>query len=293
MNTLGNHIAIRRTKYLSELKKSIPVVIWHPQRGTDHSKGIWAPEMHYLQGKWYMYFTATDGPDADRRMNVLESDSQNPIAPSSWTYKGQLAATPNLWAIDGTILKYHNQLYMIWSGWRGKDASNSGHQQLYIAKMKNPWTLEGRRVMISEPTYDWEKHGDVNEGPEILKNKAGRVFLIYSASGCWTDHYALGRMDLKQGGDPMNPNDWTKYPHPVFSTDAASHAYATGHNGFFKSPDGTENWIIYHANPRPGQGCDGHRSPRIQKFTWNEDGTPDFGRPVDINTPIPVPSRGE
>jgi GH43 family beta-xylosidase len=292
MNTLGNRIAIHRTKHLSELDKTTPIVIWRPPLGTNHSKGIWAPEMHYLQGKWYMYFAATSGEDAKRRMNVLESNSQNPIKPGSWSYKSQLIAKPDLWAIDGTILKYENQLYMIWSGWKGKASSNSGHQQLYIAKMENPWTLKGKRVMISEPTYPWEKHGDVNEGPEILKNSEGKVFLIYSASGCWTDHYSLGMLSLKEGGDPMNPNDWTKYSKPVFSTYAASNAYGTGHCSFFKSPDGTENWIIYHANPQPHQRCDGHRSPRIQKFTWHANGTPNFGRPVPINTPIVKPSGG-
>jgi GH43 family beta-xylosidase len=117
----------------------------------------------------------------------------------------------------------------------------------------------------------------------------GKLFLTFSASGCWTDSYSLGLLSLKDGGDPMAPADWSKSPAPVFSTVAQNGAYAPGHNGFFKSRDGRENWIIYHANSQSGQGCGDARNPRMQQFTWNTDGSPDFGSPVKINTPIHKP----
>jgi GH43 family beta-xylosidase len=219
---------------------------------------------------------------------VLENRSKDPTT-GSWTDKGRIAdPEADHFAIDGTVFKYHKDHYLLWKGHASTTDNTSG---IYIARMKNPWTLGSARVLITTPTYAWE--GRVNEGPEILKNKKGQVFLIFSAMGCGTDNYKLGMVTLKKGGDPLNPSDWTKDNEPLFTKYPAHHAYGPGHNGFFKSPDGTENWIIYHANPKSGQGCDGHRSPRIQKFTWNEDGTPNFGRPVDINTPIPVPSRGE
>ncbi len=156
--------------------------------------------------------------------------------------------------------------------------------------MTDPWTIEGERVMISEPTYSWEKNGLVNEGPQILRNDEEDVFLIYSASGCWTDDYTLGMLTLNEGGDPLNPEDWVKKPEPVFSKKPENNAYGPGHNSFFKSPDGTEDWIIYHANPLSGQGCGGNRSTRIQQFSWTSDGEPYFGEPVKINTPIQRPS---
>ncbi|MEJ7661106.1 MAG: family 43 glycosylhydrolase [Hymenobacter sp.] len=62
-------------------------------------------------------------------------------------------------------------------------------------------------------------------------------------------------------------------------------AYGPGHNGFFKSKDGSEDWLVYHANNLVGQGCGDSRNPRIQKFTWNADDTPNFGTPVAINKP--------
>jgi len=97
-------------------------------------------------------------------------------------------------------------------------------------------------------------------------------------------------LETSVGANLLNPKSWHKAPRPVFSSLPAAHAYGAGHNSFFKSPDGREDWILYHANPEPHQGCDGHRSPRAQPFTWNSDGTPNFGVPVSIDTPIPKPS---
>jgi GH43 family beta-xylosidase len=118
----------------------------------------------------------------------------------------------------------------------------------------------------------------------------GRHFLIYSANGCWTDFYSLGMLEAPASADLLKPDGWKKYPQPVFVYSPEGHAYAPGHNGFFESPDSREDWIIYHANSEPGQGCGGHRSPRIQRFEWNADGAPAFGKPIATGTPLAPPS---
>src|SRR6185436_8457874 len=106
----------------------------------------------------------------------------------------------------------------------------------------------------------------------------------------WTDSYGIGLLTLKRGGDPMKPADWIKSSAPVFSTEAGNGAFGPGHNSFFKSRDGKQDWIVYHANPMAGQGCGNARNPRMQRFTWRPDGTPDFGIPVKINIPLSKPS---
>jgi len=287
-HTLGNRIALWKTTKMSELKSAIVQNIWTAPASGDGSKNIWAPEVHFLNNKWYAYYAADDGNNANHRMYVLENPSPDPVS-GSWTAKGKISDATNKWAIDGTVFENGSELYFIWSGWEG---DVDVKQNLYIAKMQNPWTIEGERVMISTPTFEWEKLGspDVNEGPGILKNSAGRVFLTYSASGCWNDDYAIGLLTLKDGGDPMVASNWTKTPTPVFTKNPSGGAFGPGHNSFFKSSDGTEDWILYHANPLSGQGCGNSRSPRAQKFTWNADGTPSFGQPVAIGAAIKKPS---
>jgi GH43 family beta-xylosidase len=297
-NTSGSRLILRKAKNLDDLKTSVQKTIWTPPAGTSYSQEIWAPELHFIQGKWYMYFAADEGSNKNHRMYVVENPSPDPME-GTWEFKGKVSDPSDKWAIDGSVFEYSGKMYMIWSGWEG---DVDGQQNIYIALMKNPWTIEGERIRISAPEYDWEKigelnrveipHVNVNEGPVALLNK-GKIFLIYSASGCWTDAYCLGMLTFKGKGTLLDPSSWIKNPDPVFRQKPASGVYGPGHNSFFTSPDGTENWILYHANPETGQGCGRFRSPRAQKFTWKQDGSPDFGEPLSTDIPIEIPSEGK
>jgi GH43 family beta-xylosidase len=309
MNSTGNSLVIRKTRSLAQLGAGERKVVWRPPAAGPYSHDLWAPELHHLRGKWYIYFAADAGANLTHRIWVVENSSADPLE-GQWVFKGKVADPSDRWAIDATVFEDSGRLYMVWSGWQ---ADVNGVQSLYIAELSDPWTVKGRRVRISTPEYPWEKigdrsmqrdaeenpgantaeplHIDVNEGPEILRH-GSRIFLVYSASACWTDFYELGMLAATSGRDLLDPANWKKSPLPVFWQSPAAHAYGPGHNSFFQSPDGKQNWILYHANPEPNQGCGGHRSPRAQPFTWNSDGTPDFGRPVSISTPIPAPSGG-
>lgn len=296
-NSLQNKLVIWKTRNLANLASAQKKTVWVPPANTMHSKELWAPELHYLNKKWYMYYAADDGDNNHHRLYVLENASADPMQ-GTWEFKGKLSDATDKWAIDGSVFTHKGQLYLIWAGWEG---DQNGQQDLYIAKMKNPWTIAGKRVKISSPLYDWEKYGDlhdagnpphvnVNEGPEVLRH-GDKLYLIYSASGCWTDFYALGMLTASAKSNLLDPASWKKSAVPVFKKSEENGVYAPGHNSFFKSPDGTEDWIIYHANSKPGQGCGGYRSPRMQKFSWNKDGSPNFGVPVKENTALAIPSQ--
>ncbi len=288
MHTLGNRVAIWKTKNMSKLGTATITTIFSAAPGTPNSSNVWAPEMHWIDGKWYVYYTAGSGADSTQRLWVLENSNADPTT-GTWVDKGKIAVTDaDFWSIDGSMFEANGNKYFIWSGRPNAAIQN---QNIYIAKMSNPWTLESPAVMLSKPELGWELNGGpVNEGPEILKNSNGKTFLIYSASGCWTDDYALGQLTLADGTDPLVASNWTKASQPVFVKQPQNKAYGPGHNAFFKSPDGTEDWIIYHANNNTGEGCGVARNIRIQKFTWNTNGTPNFGTAVKTLTALPVPA---
>ena len=119
--------------------------------------------------------------------------------------------------------------------------------------------------------------------------KDGRIFLIYSASDTGTPDYCLGMLTAEANADLLKPESWVKSPTPVFSRLDAAGVFAPGHNGFFKSPDGREDWIVYHAKTTSDYTYGG-RNTRVQPFTWNPDGTPHFGDPLPLNAVLEEPS---
>ena len=222
-NSTGHNITLWKTKNIVDLKSAEKKIVWTPPATGAFSKEIWAPEIHYLQGKWYVYFAADSGNNVDHRMYVIENASRDPLR-GKWVMKGELNLPENKWAIDASVFENKGKLYVIWSGWKGDE---NGEQDIFIAQLENPWTAEGRRTLISAPTYQWETNGDlnnpndvkhvsVNEGPEILKH-GDKIFLIYSASGCWTDYYALGMLTASIDANLLNASSWQKTDHPVLN----------------------------------------------------------------------------
>ncbi|MEI9943328.1 MAG: glycoside hydrolase family 43 protein [Chitinophagaceae bacterium] len=299
MNTTGNDLKLWRTKNLGQLATAEVKTIYKPEENKLYSKQLWAPEIHFLDKKWYVYFAADDGNNLHHRMWVLENVNEDPFA-GDWILKGKLTDPGDHWAIDLTVIDYKGKRYAAWSGWENY---NNVQQNIYIAELENPWTMKGDRILVSEPAHDWELHGAVplewqkntgeppvlrvNEGPEFLE-KNGKLFIIYSANACWLD-YNLGMLSFNGSGDILAAKNWKKHPQPVFAQSATNNVFAPGHNSFFKSPDGKEDWILYHANPTATDGCGNKRAPHMQKFSWNADGTPNFGSPVS-KKPLPLPS---
>ncbi len=279
-------IDIRKSPTIAGLKAAKPVRVWN---GDDPSRccNIWAPEFHLLDGpngpRWYLYYVAgRSGTNYDyQRSYVLESAGTDPLGP--YTFKGQLLDA-STWAIDPSVLSLDGKLYFLYSSWSG------AYQSLYITAMINPWTTTGNRVLISKPTNPWEQQNgsNVNEGPEVLQ-RGGKTFIAFSASGCNGPDYKLGLLTLT-GSNPLDASAWSKSAGPVFQRNDSASVFGPGHNGFFVSPDGTEDWIIYHAQSSVTGGCDNNRTSRAQKITWNADGTPNFGTPVSTATALAVPS---
>ncbi|MFD1139975.1 glycoside hydrolase family 43 protein [Larkinella insperata] len=290
MHTTGNNLRIYKTRNISRLASATPVTVWTPPATGPNNRDIWAPELHHINGKWYIYYAAdNNGVDATHRMFVLENASADPTT-GTWIDRGQLNLPENKWAIDGTVVRLNGQLVYAWSGWEN---DLGGSQNIYICKLTNPYTAEGSRVRVSTPELTWEKQGfGVNEGPQFLVH-GGKVFIVYSASFCGTDQYALGQLSADTTANLVAQTAWTKSPNPVFGPYASGTTYGVGHNSFFTAP-GTagapEYWLVYHANPAPGQGCADFRSARMQPFGWKADGSPDFGSPVSLNEYIKRPS---
>ena len=113
-HTLGNRIGLWKTKSLTALQNATYKTIYTPPPGTAQSKELWAPEVMFLQGKWYAYYAADDGNNNHHRLYVLENASPDPMQ-GEWVPKGQISDATNKWEIDGDVAKF-----MVNSSWFGR-----------------------------------------------------------------------------------------------------------------------------------------------------------------------------
>jgi GH43 family beta-xylosidase len=285
-------IELRRATTIQGLATAEPKVIWRRHESGPMSHHIWAPEIHFIDGKWYVYFAAGRAEAIwEIRMYALENAAANPLD-GGWTEKGQIKTDWESFSLDATSFEHRGTRYLVWAQ---KDPSIQGNTNLYIAAMENPWTIRSPQVMISKPEFAWEQVGYwVNEGAAVLKRN-GRIFMTYSGSA--TDrNYCMGLLTASEDADLLDPKSWTKSPVPVFASSEQTGQWGPGHNSFTTTADGKDDVLIYHArNYRdiPGNPLrNPDRHTRAQRIAWAEDGTPVFGVPVpDGTTPDPVRPR--
>ncbi|WP_086823341.1 family 43 glycosylhydrolase [Allokutzneria sp. NRRL B-24872] len=278
-------IVIRQASTVEGLRTATPHVVWrNPACPAVACKEIWAPELQRIGDRWWIFFTGQDGSGGHtHRMYALRSTTSE--ITSRYDFLGEQKLPGDTWAIDGVYLTHQGKDYYLWSGWESQSANRVQH--LYIARMQDPMTPIGDRVRISSPTQPWETLPNglgilINEGPQPIVAPNGRLSVVYSANGSFTNDYCLGRLTLD--GDPMNPAAWTKSGGSVFS--GVHTATSPGHHGFVTI--GGSPWIVYHANMDPGTGWPG-RSVRIQPMSFDAAGLPVLGVPTYIHQGIPLP----
>lgn len=236
----NDKIYLSHSKNLESLDTSIEIIVYNNE---ENLKNLWAPELHIIDGKCYIYVAGDDGFNENHRMYVLYNDSDDPL--KEYKNHGIISDKSNKWAIDGTILSYKNDLYFVWSGC---EKGIHHKQELFIAKMDGPFQICSEKVLISSPEYFWEKRGGdginlafINEGPSILQiNK--KTYIVYSASGCWCADYCLGLLELI-GDNLLNKKSWKKYDKPIFKSTKG--ITGPGHCSF--STENGEIIMVFHS----------------------------------------------
>ena len=291
----NNRIWIATATTLIGALTATGVPVWTAPDAGWNRGNVWAPELHFIEGRWYVYYAAgkPGAPFTSQQAGVLQSTG--PSAVGTYVDRGMLytgdsagTGTGNRWAIDLTVARIRGRRYAVWSGWAHNATSDRTPQQLYIAPMVNPWTISANRVMLSAPVEQWERGPelDLEEGPEFLQHD-GNVFLIYSTRDSWLKEYALGQLRLRPPpADPLNAASWEK-SGPVFQ--ARDGVYGVGHASFTTSRDGSQDWVVYHSKKTAAPGWE--RDIRAQPFSWSARGTPEFGLPALSGDRLPLPAE--
>lgn len=255
-----------------------------PACPASNCSNVWAPELHLVNGTFYVYYTATDNSGDNHRIFVLQDTSSDPVGQyvegATGLAHGQLFESHNSWAIDPTVFQTSSGgLYTAFSA-----IGSNSHQDIFIAAMSDALHTSGASVQISTSDRPWEVVGfPVQEGP-IGFQHGGRTYITYSASFCGTTSYAVGLL-TNTDGNLLNPGSWTK-TGPIFKY----HSGVVGTASFVnvQTVTGSEDWFLYHSSPT-GQ-CGPERVIRAQRLYWDaRDGSPLLGYPIADSVPLTAP----
>lgn len=272
-------IVLRRADSLKGLAEAPEKEIWHKHESGIMSCHIWAPELHYINGGWYIYYAGGDKDDVwEIRPYVLECLDEDPMT-GTWVEKGKMKRAGEdefsfeAFSLDGTVFENKGKWYYIWAEkvGVGKQISN-----LYIARMASPCELETVQVLLTTPDYEWERVGFwVNEGPAVIKRE-GKIFMTYSASETGVA-YCMGMLTADEDADLLDPLSWRKERYPVLGSDETAGIYGPGHNCFTVDEEG-HDIMVYHA--RTETKIEGNplynpnRHAMLMQLEWKD------GRPV-------------
>jgi len=271
-----DRIVIRKATTINGLKQAKEKVVWRKHSTGVMGHHIWAPELHRINGTWYIYFAAGEAENVwNIRMWVLSNISADPLE-GQWKEEGRIKTKLESFSLDATTFEHKGKRYLIWA--QNVRGGNHG-TGLVMSEMKDPLTLVGPEVVLTEPDFNWEKQKyNVNEGPAILKRN-GKIFLTYSASA--TNHtYCMGLLWIDENADLINPANWHKSPGPVFYTQEDVKRFGPGHNSFTVAEDGKTDVLIYHARDykeiKGEELSDPNRATRARVLGWSASGFPDF-----------------
>ena len=274
-------IGLRRANSLEELPEAEEVLVWKRHESGIMSANVWAPELHFLFGKWYLYFAAGEKEEIFKiRPYVLECESDDPLK-GPWKELGKMQAADddefsfNAFSLDATIFENKGEYYYIWAEkvGVGKQISN-----LYIGKLEKANKLKTVQVLLTTPDYDWERYGYwVNEGPAVLKRN-GKIFVTYSASDTGIN-YCMGMLTANEDSDLLDPKSWDKKRYPVLKSDEEKGIYGPGHNSFTTDSEGNDI-LVYHARTEKEIVGDPlynpNRHARLMPVRWDSQGRPVF-----------------
>ena len=278
-----DRIILRQSRTVAGLADAEEKTIWTAHPSGIMAKHIWAPEMHKINGTWYMFYAAGASDNVWAiRPYVLKCDG-DPMT-GNWTECGQMQASSGdtesfqNFSLDMTYFENNGKHYVVW-------AEIKGDSSLFMAEIdpKEPWKLISKPIMLTKPEYDWEKvNNRVNEGAAVLKTDK-KVYVFFSASGTGSE-YCVGRLEADINADLMNVKSWKKLDKPVLQTSDLVGMSGPGHNSFVVDENG-DQLIVYHARPasHSSQACgtynkdplyDPCRHTRIGRVIFDGNGDP-------------------
>lgn len=190
-------------------------------------KWFWAPEVYYVNGRFYMYYSAEE--------HICVATSDSPLGP--FVQKEKKPMLEGEKAIDNTLfIDDDGTPYLFF------DRFNDG-LNIWVAELEKDLMTLKRETLhpCIHVSQEWEQVWPrVNEGAFVIKHN-GVYYLTYSGNSFESPFYGIG---CATATDIMG--EWTKYPNnPLLQK--PGDLVGVGHSSMLKDKKG--DWrIVFHAH---------------------------------------------
>ena len=296
--TQSNYIRVSLwcSESVEGLKTAKEHIVYNP-KDTYYISGS---RLYRTDGKWYIYYCSEGQDMSTRLIHVLKNEAEDPLE-GSFSHKATIK-TGNLKSIHPYVFHHKQKSYLFWSGYDDTQKNGIDVLRIYIAEMDTPWSISSKPSPILSPKYEWEcqwissnglkgkKPTYVNEGPVVIHSRdSSKILLYFAASQTYTTYYCEGLAITSSENDLLSPASWTKLPEPVFRQNPDASVYGAGHLSFFTA--GEDLYMLYQAYSSIDKNSMDHRSPRMEKISWDADGIPLLGKPSSLQKSFPEPYK--
>ncbi|MEZ4703297.1 MAG: glycoside hydrolase family 43 protein [Rhodothermales bacterium] len=263
--------------------------VYRKQAGTWGQGSFWAPEVVRYRDRFYLIYSSR-GPAAygdGYRITIAVAD--RPEGPFEDLYSPLF--DPGYSMIDAHLFIDDGKPYLFFEmvGLVGSLGNDKGYLWGVIMGVELSEDLSRPLTepkLCLYPTQEWEGVSSMwarsNEGMTVFK-AGDTYYMTYSGNHYRDPNYGVGYATAEH---PLGM--WTKYAgNPILKQDPSLGVSGPGHNSITVSPDGSEQFIVYHSHADPANPS-GRRVLNIDRLIVRDDGTLEVVGPT--RTPQPMPA---
>ena len=271
--------------------RSDDLVAWEPAGSAmaalaERPPCMWAPEVWYEEGRFYLYYSAGNEEQMELRVAVAE-------APDGPCVDAGVRLTSEEFAIDAHVFRDRDGAKYLFYATDFLEHTHIG-TGVVVDRMRDPLSLEGAPRPVVRAQYEWQVYDPKRdskggvcwhtvEGPFVLE-RDGRYAMMFSGGNWQNESYGVGFATTDR---VLADGEWSQYCDGAFTRPVLTSAAGVrgpGHNSVVRGPDNRQLYCVYHYWPDDLRG----RVMAIDRLEWVGDRLVILGPTV---APQPAPNR--
>lgn len=256
-------------------------------------EALWAPEVAYNNGTFYMYYSAGGPEGQGHRLRV--ATASYPAGP--FTDTGAVLTPDEPFTIDAHPFRDDDGKWYLYycRDFLDNDEEARAGTGIVVDRLVDMTRLAGERETVVRPHADWQlyerrrsRYGRVWDWYTVegafVRKRGGRYYCFYSGGAWKKPNYGVSHV---VAAHPMGPfHSQTGADGPEVLRTRSGCVIGPGHASVVHAPDNAHEYIVYHAWD-PGHTA---RLMRMDRLGWGEEGPYSSGPTLDPQPAPPLPS---